>query len=221
MPLTVAGGNPVARGAPTCEAGGMEIRAAADGDAPAVRRVIEQAFGGGPGGEGEKVAVLWADVVAGGHVRASLVAVDGDEVVGHVGVSHAWLDARRALVDVAVLSPLSVLPDHQGRGAGTALVAAAIEAGRTLGVPALFLEGAPDYYGARGFRRGSGLGFRAPTPRTPDPAFQVVVYDAHEEWMTGPVVYRDVWWSHDAAGLRDPDLAEIERNLGTNRTGVR
>ena len=25
--------------------------------------------------------------------------------------------------------------------------------------------------------------------------------------MTGALVYRDVWWEHDAAGLRDPDLA--------------
>ena len=37
-----------------------------------------------------------------------------------------------------------------------------------------------------------------------------LVYDAHEPWMTGRLVYRDVWWEHDSTGLRDPDLAEVE-----------
>ena len=31
--------------------------------------------------------------------------------------------------------------------------------------------------------------------------------------MTGRLVYPDVWWRHDAAGLRDPRLAEIEELL--------
>ena len=31
--------------------------------------------------------------------------------------------------------------------------------------------------------------------------------------MTGRVVYRDVWWEHDATGLRDPLLAQVEFNL--------
>jgi putative acetyltransferase len=28
--------------------------------------------------------------------------------------------------------------------------------------------------------------------------------------MTGQVIYRDVWWRHDSAGLRDPLLAQLE-----------
>ena len=36
-------------------------------------------------------------------------------------------------------------------------------------------------------------------------------------WMTGAVVYRDVWWEHDAAGLRDPYLARVEQLLGKGR----
>ena len=131
-----------------------------------------------------------------------------------MGLSHAWVDARRALVDVLLLSPLSVLPAHQGRGAGTALVAAAIARARELGTPALFLEGSPAYYGPRGFAHASALGFAPASVRTPDRAFQVVLTDAHEPWMTGRLVYPDVWWRHDGAGLRDPALAELEELLG-------
>lgn len=40
-------------------------------------------------------------------------------VVGHVLFSRNLLDAPRQLVEVQVLSPLAVRPDHQGKGAGT------------------------------------------------------------------------------------------------------
>lgn len=191
----------------------VQIRAQRTDEADAVRRVVTAAFAD----EGPLVAGVWDAVVARGLDRASLVAADAGEVVGHVGLSHAWLDARQRLVDVLVLSPLSVLPERQGRGTGTALLAAAVaEAGR-LGAPALFLEGSPDYYGARGFDRGSEHGFEAPSRRTPDPAFQVVLLPPHEPWMRGRVVYRDVWWEHDAAGLRDPLLDQLERRFAATR----
>ncbi len=134
-------------------------------------------------------------------------------MAAHVGLSPAWVDARRELVDVWMLSPLSVHPDHQRRGLGTALVAAAIEAARAGGAPLLFLEGDPGYYGPRGFRPAHELGFLPPSDRVPVPALQVVRYDGAEDWMTGRVVYPDVWWRYDAAGLRDPELARIEEEL--------
>ena len=81
-------------------------------------------------------------------MAAELVAVVGGEVVGHVGVATAGSTRGSELVDVAVLSPLSTLPDHQGGGIGTALVAAAVGAAARLGRPALFLEGGPAFYGA-------------------------------------------------------------------------
>ncbi len=187
----------------------MLIRPADPDDTTAVMGVIRAAFGE----EGDDVAAIWPDLVGRGLVRGSLVAEDGGEVVGHVGLSHAWLDARRGLVDVLVLSPLSVLPGRQGAGIGTALLAAARDSAQVLGSPAVFLEGDPRYYGARGFSRGSDHGFEAPSRRTPDAAFQVALLDAHEPWMTGRLIYRDVWWEHDAAGLRDPLLAQLEETL--------
>lgn len=187
----------------------MEIREQGADEAAAVGAVVTAAFAD----EG-KVATLWADVVARDLARASLVAVDDGRVVGHVGLSHAWLDARQQLVDVLVLSPLSVQPERQSDGIGTALVRAAIETASALGSPALFLEGSPAYYGRRGFVAAADHGCEAPSRRTPAPAFQVALLPAHEPWMTGRVVYREVWWEHDSAGLRDPDLGEVERALG-------
>ena len=183
---------------------GPRIRDAGPGDD--MRPLIGAAFGD----EGELVARLWADLERSDALRASLVAEQDGKVVGHVGLSHAWLDARRRLVDVWLLSPLSVVPARQGQGVGTRLLAAAVEEARSSGTPLLFVEGSPDYYGGRGFQRAGAHGFEPASARTPDAAFQVVRFAGHEDWMTGQLIYRDVWWRHDSVGLRDPVLAQIE-----------
>jgi putative acetyltransferase len=192
----------------------VEIRPAEPEDADDVLRVIRAAFGAGAPAHGDQVAGLWADVRSGEHLLAERVAVLDDRVVGHVGVSHCWVDARRELAPACMLSPLSTAPEHQGSGIGTTLVAAAVEAARGLGRPALFLEGSPTFYGSRGFEPASAHGFEAPSRRVPAPAFQVVLLAEQPDWLTGRVVYPEVWWRHDSTGLRDPDLAEVERALG-------
>ena len=191
----------------------LEIRAEAHDDRTDVAAVIGAAFGADSPGHGDQVASLWNAVVDSGLARHSLVALEGSEVIGHVGVSHAWLDARPSLLDVLLLSPLSVAPAAQGRGVGSALLRAILQVTSVAGAPMLVLEGSPIYYGARGFERASRHGILAPSARTPEPAFQVALFDVWEPWMTGRVVYRDVWWSHDAAGLRDPDLARLEQRF--------
>ena len=190
-----------------------QVRAATPADRTAVSTVIRGAFGAESPEHGDQVVALWHDVVDSGLVRHSLVAVAGSQVIGHVGVSHAWLDARPALLDVLLLSPLSVTPSAQGQGIGGALLEAALSAAAADGTPMLVLEGSPHYYGSRGFERASRHGILAPSARTPEPAFQVALFEGWEPWMTGRVVYRDVWWAHDAAGLRDPELAVIEQRF--------
>ena len=140
-----------------------------------------------------------------------VVALVGDEVVGHVGVSHCWLDARQELVDVAMLSPLSTEPAHQASGIGTSLVAAAVEDDPRPRSTGAVPRGKPRVLRRAWLLPGQqSRAFEAPSRRTPEAAFQVVTFDSWAAWMTGRVVYPDVWWRHDAAGLRDPDLAFLE-----------
>jgi putative acetyltransferase len=191
----------------------VDVRPSSPADRSGIEQVIRAAFGAGQPTHGDEVVELWRELEQSGLVRISLVAVGDGQVAGHVGVSHAWLDARRALVDVLLLSPLSVLPSLQRLGIGTALLAAVLATAEETGKPAMVLEGSPFYYGRRGFDRGSAHGIVAPSDRTPDAAFQVVRFGAWEQWMTGRVVYPDVWWRRDAAGLRDPVLAELEKRF--------
>src|ERR1700710_1888680 len=101
----------------------LEVRAEVPSDAAEVRAVVAAAF------DDETVAVLWEELAA-RPGAASYVAVMGGPamdgaVVGHVGLSRAWIDGRDRLVGATVLSPLSVLPEYQQRGVGKALVGAA------------------------------------------------------------------------------------------------
>jgi putative acetyltransferase len=191
----------------------MEIRAALPADQPAVERVVAAAFGEDP--DGRTVRMIRALDEAGA-TRLSLVADDG-EIVGHVQLSRAWVDARARLVHALMLTPLSVAPARQHEGVGSRLLQAALEAADGLGAAAVFLEGSRDYYGARGFVSGSSLGFLRPSLRIPEPAFQVAVLSGYQTWMTGHVVYPDAMWDTDTVGLRDPRLASVEAALSDPR----
>lgn len=192
----------------------VRIREAGDVDTPAVEGVVEAAFGD----KGAAVNDVMARLRSVEDMRAELVAVTGEgrqeQVVGCVALSRAWLDARDRLVDVLVLSPLAVAPEHQRAGIGSELLHAVPALAERLGAPLVFLEGDPGYYGSRGWQHASVHGLERPSNRIPAPACQVRLLAGHEPWMTGRLVYPDVWWRLDLVGLRDPDLAAIERTLG-------
>ncbi|WP_432564649.1 GNAT family N-acetyltransferase [Kineococcus sp. SYSU DK003] len=174
----------------------MLIRPENPADHEAVRQVHRAAFGA----DGDHVAAV-ADALRAGAPASVVAELDG-QVVGHVAVGRNLLDAPPRLVDVGVLSPLGVRPEFQRRGIGRRLVEAAVEAARDRGWPAVFLEGDPGYYGRLGFRAAGDLGFRRPSLRIPPAAFQVVLLEGYEEWMTGTLVYDRVFWDLDAVGLR-------------------
>jgi putative acetyltransferase len=172
-------------------------------DHEAVRDVHTQAFG-----DSERVPALVDALRAAPTSLAplSLVATVGERVVGHVMLSACRLDALPRLVDVLSLSPLGVLPEFQRQGIGTRLVVHALARADSRGIPLVFLEGSPRYYGKCGFADATKLGFRPPTLRYPPGAFQVATLSSYEEWMTGTFVYPDAFWALDCVGLRGERL---------------
>ncbi|MFI1168046.1 GNAT family N-acetyltransferase [Streptomyces sp. NPDC020801] len=179
----------------------MDIREERAGDREAVRSLHLEAFGDHGCVVAELADGLRDTLTA--SCGLSLVAEQAGRVVGHVMFTRSLLDAPRRLVDVQVLSPLAVMPGHQRRGVGSALVRGGLEIVARRAVPLVFLEGDPAYYARFGFVPGAERGFRKPSLRIPDAAFQVLSLPAHESWMTGTLVYSELFWQHDAVGLRD------------------
>jgi putative acetyltransferase len=181
----------------------MELREELPGDGQAVREVHLQAFGGHGLVVADLVDTLRGTIEAAG--RLSLVAEHDGQVVGHVMFTSSLLDAPRRLVEVQVLSPLGVRPEFHRRGIGSALVRYGLGVLAERAVPLVWLEGNPGYYSRFGFAAGGGMGFRKPSLRIPDDAFQVVRLPEYAPWMTGTLVYSEPFWRHDTVGLRAPD----------------
>ena len=181
----------------------VEVRAETPSDWALVRSIHLAAFGD----HGEVVANLVDDLrdpVARGE-GLSLVAEVEERLVGHVMFTPSLLDAPRCLVPVQVLSPIGVVPECQKRGIGTALIRRGVELLSERLVPLVFLEGSPTYYPRHGFEPAAEHGFRKPSLRIPDAAFQVLRLPAYAPWMTGTLVYSETFWRNDVVGLREPD----------------
>jgi putative acetyltransferase len=181
---------------------GMDLREELPGDKESVRDIHIQAFGD----HGLVVAALVDDLreTITPTEGLSLIAEHDGQIVGHVMFTPSLLDAPRRLVKVQVLSPLAVMPGHQKRGIGSALVRQGLTALAERAVPLVFLEGDPAYYSRFGFAPGGDQGFRKPSLRIPDGAFQAIKLPEYEPWMTGTLVYAEPFWRHDSVGRRDP-----------------
>ena len=167
----------------------------------AVHAVVEAAFADVT--VADLVEALQADEA--GRLGASLVAVDRDWTRSSATSSsrgRGWT-RRHASSRSSSSARWPSRPHRQGEGIGGALVRAAIEAADGLAAPLLFLEGSPRYYPRFGFVPGGPLGFIRPSVRIPDAAFQVIRLPTWEPWMTGQLVYSEVFWRLDAVGLRD------------------
>jgi putative acetyltransferase len=180
----------------------MELREELPGDRESVRDTHRRAFGD----DGLVVADLVDSLrkLITPQDGLSLVAEQDGQIVGSVMFTRSLLDAPRRLVGVQVLSPLAVMPEYHKRGVGSALVRRGLKVMAERDVSLVFLEGDPGYYSRFGFGPGGDQGFRKPSLRIPDRAFQVIKLPGYEPWMTGTLVYAEPFWRHDCVGLRDP-----------------
>jgi putative acetyltransferase len=200
----------------------IEVRPEAPGERAAVLDVVRRAFGAEDPAEGDGIATLVATMGAEAETlgTVSLVAVADGAVVGHVGLTRGWVDAPERLVAVPVLSPLSVLPERQGRGVGAALLEAAVAYAERTGAPLVVLEGAPALYARHGYVAADSIGLERPSDRIPRPACQVRLLTAYDASLTGRIVYPDVFWRFDAVGLRGESLAMVEAALADREAGA-
>jgi putative acetyltransferase len=180
--------------------GTLRIRTMRDDEFEEVRRLEIEAFGDDEsiGGLLDALRASWA-----WQPELSIVAELDSKICAHVLFTRALLDAPHELVDVLVLSPVGVRRDLQRRGIGTAMITQALaRVAEVRSEPAVFLEGNWKYYARFGFESACAIGFRRPSLRIPEPAFQVFRLPNFDPSLTGTLVYPDAFWRTDSVGLR-------------------
>lgn len=106
-----------------------------------------------------------------GALTVSLVAELGGKVVGHIALSPVSISD--GATDWYGLGPVSVLPSHQRRGIGKALIRAGLARLEELGARGCCLVGHPLYYRHFGFENTTGLG----VPGVPAEVFFALAFD--------------------------------------------
>lgn len=158
----------------------IAIRPEARGDETTIFALTQSAFIGmefSDGTEGYVVDKLRED----GDLTLSLVALDRLRIVGHIAISP--LSISDGTTDWYALGPVSVSPDLQRKGIGSALITRAIADMREKGAKGVALLGSTEYYPRFGFRHESQLRYPGPSPEY----FQCLVLDG--DLPSGEVAY--------------------------------
>ncbi|MFE0462231.1 GNAT family N-acetyltransferase [Kitasatospora sp. NPDC058965] len=142
------------------------VRTETAADRAAVRAVHLAAFE--TAAEADLVDALRADADWIPELSLVVEAPDG-ALVGHVLLTRCRIGGQPALC----LAPVAVLPAHQGAGAGSAGIRAALAAARERGERAVTVLGHPGYYPRFGFVRASAHGIRPPM-EVPDEAMMAL-----------------------------------------------
>lgn len=163
----------------------VQIRDEVPNDIPAIASVVSEAFRSATHASGTEPLIVNA-LRERGRLSISLVAVEGNQVVGHVAVSPVEIaDGSEGWFG---LGPIAVLPAWQGKGVGSLLMNAALDALRRQGARGCVVLGEPGYYGRFGFVSRADLEF----PDVPPEYFQAVRFDG--EWPVGTVRYDEAFW---------------------------
>lgn len=131
----------------------MHLRPAEPADLPAILHLLRAAF------PTDAEARLVQCLCANGHDELSLVALEGEEIVGHILYSPVTIEHEGKVVAEGLgLALVAVSPAHQKRGIGSALVQASLEALAASGCPLVVVLGEPEFYQRFGFEPASRHG---------------------------------------------------------------
>lgn len=160
----------------------VTVRLEAPADAPAVRSLLVEAFGGPD--EADLVDELRRrpDVF-------SLVAERQRAVVGAMTFSPVFGRTRDVELRAVGLAPMAVRPEWQRRGIGSALIRGGLEACRARHCGLVVVLGHPEYYPRFGFTSSRRIGLRCKWSREDDHFMYLELEAGHAALAGGEVDY--------------------------------
>jgi len=139
----------------------IEIRDETPSDPAAIAALTTLAFATAAHSSGTEAAIVDALREA-GMLTLSLVAVSDGERVGHVAFSPITVGAATA--GWYGLGPVSVRPERQGEGIGSALIRTGLERLRQRGAAGCILVGDGNYYRRFGFENDPAIHYEGVPP---------------------------------------------------------
>jgi putative acetyltransferase len=150
----------------------MEIRAERPEDIADIRYVTEAAFLPMTYSNHAEADIIDA-LRAAGALTISLVAIEDEELIGHVAFSPVTIDRRAG--GWYGLGPVAVRPDWQREGVGDGLIRKGLKRLQELGASGCVVLGEPEYYGRFGFETVTGLELPGVAPEY----FQCLAFEGH------------------------------------------
>ena len=158
----------------------VTIRPEAAGDEDTIFSLTQSAFADMPFSDGDEQHVI-TRLRKAGDLTLSLVAEDGEKIVGHIAFSPVKIsDGAKEWYG---LGPVSVWPDLHHRGVGGALIKRGIADMRSARAQGIVLLGSNIYYPRFGFAHHPQLTYPGPPPEY----FQALLLDG--EMPSGEVAY--------------------------------
>lgn len=165
----------------------MNIRCEASSDYLKIAEVITDAFG-----QPNEAKLVEAIRNSENYIpELSLVAEIENNIVGHILFSYIHLVNKETYL-VLALAPVTVSPQFQNQGIGTALVQYGIEKADELGEALVIVLGHPSFYSRFGFVQSTYYGIKSPF-EVPAEAFMVKPLKNYEIKYTGDVIYPQVF----------------------------
>lgn len=163
----------------------MMIRTERAADFEAITQVTAAAFRDHPHSQQTEPFIILALRQAGALALSLVAEIDG-RIVGHAAFSLVVMGDGTP--DWYGLGPLSVLPEHQNKGIGSALMAEGLSRLKEMGARGCVLVGDPHYYARFGFRNHPALVLEGVPPEvfqalgfdTPIPEGRVVFHEAFQ-----------------------------------------
>ena len=120
------------------------------------------------------------------------VAEVNGRLVGNVMFSEAKIvTPDKVEHEVLTFGPISVLPEHQSKGVGKALLYRTIDEAKKLGYRAIVIYGEPDYYPRLGFKRAAEFGLLTPWGGTFDAFMALPLFEGAFDGLFGGVFHED------------------------------